>query len=319
MPYSFKLSRRIARFRAPFVAGVILTFAACNASDSLNPDVSSAPAAPSDPGTETGVTATTDQPLAAASFAGGIPIGVFHLSSGSFGGMYNGAMHTVSPSSLLNDLATAKAHGGKLAIDLSGNEKYYKDSRGNFSLSMWKARVARFKNINFQSYINDGTIIAHYIIDEPNDASNWNGHPVPASTVEAMAAYSKQLWPGMATVARVDATYLAYNHKYLDAAWAQYVYRKGTASNYITTNVNAAKARGLALITGMNILSGGPSGSRMTATQVKDWGSTILANSYPCAFITWKWSDYYNTSGMKTAMSTLRSKAQNRPLKNCKS
>jgi hypothetical protein len=246
-------------------------------------------------------------------------MGVYHLSSSSFGSLYNGAMHTVSPSSLLSDLAAAKSHGGKLAVDFSGNEKYYKDASGNFSLSMWKARVARFKNIDFGSYVKDGTIIAHYLIDEPNDPTNWNGHPVSASTVEQMAAYSKQLWPGMATVARVDATYLNYNHVYLDGAWAQYVYRKGSASDYIQRNVDAAKARGLALITGMNILSGGPNGSRMTATQVKDWGSTLLSSSYPCAFITWKWSDYYTTSGMKTAMSTLRSKAQNRPLKSCHS
>jgi len=316
MPHSFKLSRRIARFRAPVIAGSVLTVVACSATDSLNPDVSSPPIT-SDPGSESGVTASNYPALASISFAGGIPMGVFHLSASYFGSPYNGAMHTESPSSLLPDLAAIKARGGKVAVDLSGNEKYYRDASGNFSLSLWKQRVARFKNINFSSYVNDGTIIAHYIIDEPNDPSNWNGHPVSAATVEQMAAYSKQLWPTLPTVARVDATYLAYNHHYLDAAWAQYVYRKGTASDYIQKNVDAAKARGLALITGMNILSGGPSGSRMTATQVRDWGSTLLASSYPCAFITWKWSDYYATSAMKDAMNALRNKAQNRPLKKC--
>lgn len=321
MTHIFKLSRRIARLRAPLAAAIIFGFGACNPTDSFTPE-SSIPPTASDPGASSGVQGSpvSDPSFATVSFAGGIPMGVFHLPNSYLDSRYNGAMHTVSPTSLLSDLAAVKARGGKVAVDFSGNEKYYKDANGNFSLSMWKQRVGRFRGVNFSSYVKDGTIIAHYIIDEPNYAAKWGGRAISPSTVEQMAAYSKQLWPGLPTVARVDADYLLYNHVYLDAAWAQYVYRKGTASDYIKRNVSAAQARGLALITGMNILRGGPNGAKMTPTQVRDWGSTLLGSSYPCAFITWKWDDtYMTTSAMKDAMTVLRNKAQNRSLKTCRS
>ena len=42
MPHSFKLSRRIARFRAPVAVAFLLSLAACN-DDSFNPDRSTTP------------------------------------------------------------------------------------------------------------------------------------------------------------------------------------------------------------------------------------------------------------------------------------
>jgi hypothetical protein len=134
-----------------------------------------------------------------------------------------------------------------------------------------------------------------------------------------MAKYSKQLWPNMPTIVRVDATYLAYNHRYLDAAWAQYVTRKGTPAEYIRRNVDAAQDRGLALVTGLNVIKGGPNGSRMSPSQVRDFGSTLLASSYPCAFISWQWRDVVNNSSYRDAMNVLRNKAENRGSKSCRS
>ena len=40
----------------------------------------------------------------------------------------------------------------------------------------------------------------------------------------------------------------------------------------------------------------------MTASQVKAWGSALLSNSYPCAFISWKYNtDYLSGTGIKSA------------------
>jgi hypothetical protein len=55
---------------------------------------------------------------------------------------------------------------------LAGHERHYK-SRGYFDLGKWKARVNRFRGVDFYSYVRDGTIIGHYLIDEPYDAHNW--------------------------------------------------------------------------------------------------------------------------------------------------
>ena len=123
----------------------------------------------------------------------------------------------------------------------------------------------RFRNVNFRSYIEDGTIVGHYLIDEPNDAANWNGKEVSASMVEEMAKYSKSLWPTMATIVRAEPKHMGDNHRYLDAAWAQYLYRRGNVNEYIKDVVGDAQRKGLALVVGMNVLKGGnPNGARMT-------------------------------------------------------
>jgi hypothetical protein len=206
---------------------------------------------------------------------------------------------------------------------LAGNERYYKDSDGHFSLTKWKARVDRFRRVNFSSYINDGTIIGHYLIDEPHDAANWNGRTIPGATLEEMAKYSKGIWPGMVTVVRSWPDYLdnfSVSYHYLDAAWAQYSYRFGDPSSFISSNVSKARGKGLALIVGLNVIKGGnPKGTNMTATEVKSWGSTLLSSSYPCAFISWQYNTtYLSSSSIKDAMMTLRNKAENRSFKTCR-
>jgi hypothetical protein len=203
---------------------------------------------------------------------------------------------------------------------LAGNPRHYVDGSGHFSLTKWKARVDLFKNIDFSDYISDGTIIGHYLIDEPNDPRNWNGQTVPASTVEEMARYSKQLWPNMPTIVRTQPDYLRFDHKYLDAAWAAYLWRRGNVNDYIRENVAEAQKRGLALVVGMNVLRGGnPNGSRMTASEVESWGSAMLSSTYPCAFIMWEQnSDFLSSAGMGSAMDALRRLAQNRSSRTCR-
>jgi hypothetical protein len=185
-------------------------------------------------------------------------------------------------------------------------------------MGKWKGRVNRFKGINIASYINDGTVVGHMLIDEPNDASNWNGKPVSPSTVEEMARYSKQLWPNLPTVVRVQPSYLLTNHRYLDAAWAQYLSRRGDVKKYIAQNVSDAQKRGLGLVVGLNVLKGGnPNGTKMSASEVEYYGSALLSSTYPCAFLSWKY-EYDYVSSVGNALDRLRAKAQNRPNKSCR-
>ncbi|MFL5495788.1 MAG: hypothetical protein ACJ8DC_15505, partial [Gemmatimonadales bacterium] len=77
--------------------------------------------------------------------------------------------------------------------------------------------------------------------------------------------------------------------------------------------------RGLQLVIGMNLLNGGPNGSRMSASEVKSWGTTLLNNSYSCAFISWTYDDnYLSNSSVKDAMDALRNKAENHSSKSCR-
>jgi hypothetical protein len=325
MPNSCKWFRRKSRLRAVLPAVISLALVACDQGDVFNPDDSTTPQ-PGDQGPlpvddQTGVqVAEMDIPISASlSFAGGIPIGMFSQPVTTFNGRYNGSKLTVSPSSIVKVLSGAKAVGGRMVLMLAGDPRDFKDGDGHFSLSMWKARVDRFKSVNFGSYISDGTIIAHYLLDEPNDPNNWNGQPVPASTLEEMARHSKQLWPSMATVVRVHPSYLRSDHRYLDAAWAQYLYRRGNVNDYIRKNVSDAQQRGLGLVVGLNFLDGGaPHGTPMSSSEVESWGSALLSSTYPCAFISYKYnSTFLSSPGVGSAMDALRSKAENRSSKSC--
>ena len=304
MTFTFKLARRIARFRAPLAAAAILALAGCDSDNSFGPDQ---PAA-LDP----------EGPVSAA-FAGGIPIGFFAHPTTMFNTRYNGGHQNIAEGALLKELAEIKSRGGRVVLSLSGSPKYYLQD-GHFSFTKWKERVNRYRGINFTSYITDGTIIGHFMIDEPNDPANWNGQAVSPAMLEEMGKYSKQLWPEMPTIVRVEPAYLGMSHRYVDAAWAQYLYRRGDAGEYIRRNVADAQERGVALVVGMNVLKGGnPNGTKMTASEVEQWGSALLSSSYPCAFINWTYnSDYFSSSGIRSAMSTLRRKAEGRSTKSCK-
>jgi hypothetical protein len=336
MTYGIKWSPRAARLRAPLLAACFLAFAGCDANDALEPDT----IVPTD-GTDLlggdegglevdgveaegveaeGVEAVPiDDPVLAAATRRGIPIGHFAQPLSSYGSLYNGGHGNFSPRTIVKELSAIRARGGRVVIPFAGSPRYYREN-GRFSLSKWKARVNRFRHANLSQFINDGTIIGHYMIDEPNDPANWRGSPVPPSMLEQMAKYSKQLWPNMPTIVRVRPSYLSRNHRYLDAAWAQYLARHGSPDSFIRKNVADAKARRVGLVVGLNVLKGGkPVKTRMSASEVKSWGSTLLNSTYPCAFISWTYSrDYLSSRGMGDAMRALRRKAESRGSKSCR-
>jgi hypothetical protein len=306
MTFTFKLSRRIARLRAPVSAAILLTLAGCSGTDSVEPSGAS----PADAGAET-------SPAFATAFAGGIPFGTSAQPISEFGERYNGALLVIWPGELLSELSAIKGRGGRVVLSMAGNEKYYKDASGHFSMTKWKQRIDRYKGVNFDAYVKDGTIIGHYLIDEPNDPTNWNGQPIPGSMVEEMAKYSKQLWPGMTTIVRAEPSYFSGTYQYLDAAWAQYLDRRGDVGDYIRKQVADAQSRGLGLVVGLNVIKGA-NGGKMTGSQIETWGSALLSSSYPCAFISWQYNaDYLSSSGIRSAMDALRAKAENRSTRSC--
>jgi hypothetical protein len=216
---------------------------------------------------------------------------------------------------------------------MHGNDKYSKNADGSFSLTKWKTMVDRFKGVNINSYISDGTILGHYLLDEPDLASKWAGHIVSQSTVEAMAKYSKQLWPGMTTIIRATPRWLAgssITYVYLDAAWAQYISTDGSSpASWIGKEVTAAKGKKLGLIAGLNVLDGGNGTSgikgtygnkwAMSASEVRSYGAAMLAPVYVCGFAMWKYSSsYYSRADIKSALGTLSSQAKKHTRTSCR-
>ena len=258
----------------------------------------------------------------------GIPFGPYHLPTGLFGSG-NATLRSAAPLAILADLEAARQAGTRVILSFVGNERRYRDDKGHFSMAKWKGRVDRFRGFDISSYIQDGTVIGHYILDEPHDASNWGGTVVTRAQVDEMARYSKEIWPSMPTLIRGWPDFLkGYQYKYLDAAWAQYSDRFGDVDAFITSNVRDARAAGLALVVGLNLLGGGNksgglkgfSGSRyaMTASQVRRAGGVLMAEPYSCAFINWEYNAaYFSRSDIQAALEELNQEARSRPLKSC--
>lgn len=263
----------------------------------------------------------------------GIPFGPWHPPPALYGTQFSGGLRVEHPDTLLMHLEAARRASARVIIGLVGGERRYRDEKG-FNLETWKKRVDRYRAIDISSYIEDGTIVGHFLMDEPSDRSNWNGTQVSPAQIDEMAKYSKELWPSMPTLIRGWPDYLiGYRYKYLDAAWAQYGGPGKRAQvpigDFITNNVRDAKAAGLALVMGLNLLGGGskekgitgfyPNWNAMSADEIRTWGGLLLAESYICAFMSWKYNaTYFSRPDIKAAISDLEQLARNRPKKACR-
>ena len=258
-------------------------------------------------------------------------MGPFHLPRGLYGSRYTGALRAlgaIRPESVLVDLAAARRANARVLIAMSGN--HIVDANGHFSLDIWKHQIDRFRGIDFSSYIQDGTIVGHFLMDEPGDPTNWGGTVVSRSDIDAMAQYSKQIWPTMATIIRAWPKYLqGFQYQYLDAAWAQYHSRFGPIEPFISVNVQGAKELGLGLVIGLNVLAGGGKDglpgywkkdvNSMTAEQIKTLGGTYLAEPYACAFVVWQYDDrYFARPDIQAAFDQLTQEARQHPATPCR-
>ncbi|HEU4641446.1 MAG TPA: Ig-like domain-containing protein [Gemmatimonadaceae bacterium] len=278
------------------------------------------------------VTATTSSTAPTTSGGAGIPFGPFSLPETEFKAPWNGAVVGVNPSSLLRELKAARAGGARVVLRFARNRSRFQNSDGSFNLSLWKQEVNKFKGIDISSYIADGTVIGHYLFDEPQDPNNWNGKVVPYADIEGAAAYSKQLWPAMTTIMRAPPTWLAgrSSWQYLDAGWAQYTARRfGPADAYIAAEADAAQRAGLGLIAGLNVLDGGDGSSGLTgytgnrsamsATEIQKYAKAILANSAVCGFFLWQWNDsYFSRSDIQSAARAVATMAAGHAATSCR-
>jgi hypothetical protein len=262
--------------------------------------------------------------------ASGIVFASFDMDNSLFGPVHTGSVRQPSPSSLLTLLAGARTKHARVILKLGGSDANSQNADGTFNLAKWKSMVDRFKDINFSSYIADGTILGHYLLDEPHFPSKWGGSIVPQSIVEEMAQYSKQLWPAMTTMISAPPRWLAeagISYTYLDAAFAQFEWNYG--SGWIGKEVAAAKAKGLGLVVSLNLLDGGDGTSgipgtyggrwAMSASEVRSYGSAMLTEAYICGFTMWKYTpEYYSRPDIQSAMADLSILARNHATTSCR-
>jgi hypothetical protein len=333
--------------RASALGFVLSLLSGCGSTDKLSPS-SDIPAVTTAPGDSAGLADTasvptdsalvpTDSTVNLAALTGtqaGIVFGTNQMTTSLLSSVHTGTLvgGQIDPSNALTWLSGTRAKGGRIVIKMcKGADSYVKNADGTFSFTKWKALVDRFKTVNLGPYITDGTILGHFLIDEPHRAARWGGKIIPQSTIEAMAKYSKQIWPGMTTFVRVVPSWLAsapVTYTYLDAAWLQYEAWRGDVGTVLTSEVAAAKLKRLGLVVGLNVIDGGngSSGIRgwtsgkysMSASEIKTYGSVLLNQGYSCGFYNWTYdATYYGRSDIKSAFGDLSTKAKNHLKTSC--
>jgi hypothetical protein len=260
----------------------------------------------------------------------GIPFGPGQMPAASFSREFNGTIVPGIPSEMLATLEAARRNDLRLFIQFSGSSEFNRDGSG-FSFEIWKKRIDRFRSLDLAPYIADGTLVSHRLMDEPDDQADWNGKLVTAAEVDAMAKYSKEIWPNLPTSIRVvPAFFKGYQFKYLDAVWAQYHIRYAPLDKYLIENVQGARAAGLALVAGINLLDGGSGESgipgrkpgklwAMSAAEIRAWGSAVIAEPSICAFLMFEHrKDYLARPDIKAALAELKDKAEKHPGPACR-
>ena len=149
------------------------------------------------------------------------------------------------------------------------------------------------------------------------DPTKWN-----PETVEAMAKYSKSIWPGLPTVAKVAPSLLAkasFTWTYLDAGWATYNTRLGDLRTYLASESKAATGEHLGFMVGLNLLdAAGVNTAPMTASQIMQLGTIAAKTSSVCALVGWQYdASYVGQAGIRAALDSVAKVAKSRSVASC--
>jgi hypothetical protein len=258
----------------------------------------------------------------------GIPFGPAQQPSGTFGPELQATILPGNPAELLIDLERARRSDTRVLINFSGHTIHLQDANG-FSMANWKARVDRFKGMDLTSYLEDGTIIGHFLLDEPSDPNNWGGDKVSPAEIEEMGRHSKERWPTMITIVRAWPDYMeGYRFQHVDAIRFHYLHRLGPLDPWIEEHFREARSLGLAIVSGLNVLNGGGPNSgipgrkegkfAMNAAELREWGKRLLAEDI-CAFFLWEWDPgYQSRPEIKEALADLKRIAEDKPKRLCR-
>ena len=219
-----------------------------------------------------------------------------------------------SPEEAIQYLELARATNTRLLISLV-QKKDMLDEFGRFDPELFKAGLDRFAAVDFDSYVVDGTILGHYMIDEPKSPGPWGGQVISNTVLDEVAGYSKALWPTVPTAIRnsperlidhangLDTPAEILRWENLDIAWIQYnAVLHGPIDTYVDAQVAAATSQDLDVVVGIQALAGGAGESGiapdppfsprfwlMSYDEVVRYGTNLLERQIGCAFVSFRW------------------------------
>jgi hypothetical protein len=127
-------------------------------------------------------------------------------------------------------LEQAQSCGTKVIVALNDKtERILNDNGQDLDLQKYEDIIALYAG-KIDEYVNDGTIIAHGVIDEPHDCNNdWGGVCPTAEEVDQASRISKQYWPTLPTAVNTVPQYLRsenYTWVHTDIINFQYAFHK---------------------------------------------------------------------------------------------
>ena len=266
----------------------------------------------------------------------GIPVGLWSVGRDRMGSVaeviaLTGVHSSLGPDEVLSYLAEARRLGVKAMLRLTGGHPHYTNSRGDFDLAMWKARMARYarpSNIaaDIQPYINNGTLAVHMILD---DIYNFEGKDPTRDDLDEMARFSKTILPGLPCFVRKELSGLpqgGYGYKHLDGAINQWTLRRGDPVAWFDEQAARAAETGMRIINGLNLTTGGaglsgtsqscsfadplwPGTCTMGPDEIRRIGAAALSErreAMPCASFSWRYTaNHLSQRGIAEALSDL--------------
>ncbi len=225
-------------------------------------------------------------------------------------------------------LPMVRAVGQRANLRMAGGHEYYTDADGNFDLDRWKDMLDEWRGWGVQPFIDDGTLAHHMLID---DIDTFEGNDPTAAELDEMARYSREVFPGLPTLVRANATTLPVpdggTYVHLDGCVNQYLATDGLVGEYAVAQREATLALGLDLVMGLNIADGGNGSSQkpgwrqdywaMSAEEIVNYGTTLGSAPGTTMFLNWEYdgeevwfdgsvgSDYFDEPDMQDALATL--------------
>lgn len=123
----------------------------------------------------------------------------------------------------------AKACGTSVVFMLNNQtDKILTDSGVGIDLQKIESIAQTFDGV-IDPYINDGTIVAVGIVDEPHDCGDWGGECPTPQQVDEASMIIKNHWPNAKTITNTLPTYLfnnEYKFEYTDIVQFQFAFHK---------------------------------------------------------------------------------------------
>jgi hypothetical protein len=277
MTHTFKLARRMARFRILAAVSALLAAAGCGGGDDLGFTTPGAPpAAQNDPSKlDSLISSAPPETFPPVPSPTGIPFGPFNawdgtdLNAGTE--VFTASLGSVNTSNILRRVAKARASGVKLILAMTGGGHHRYLTKGVFNLAKWKARMNAYNTPEIQAAVAtavaDGTIIGNVVMDEPHvsglgDGNTWGPRgTMTKARVDGMCQYVRSIFPTLpvGVVHQPNAFEPQESYRVCDFLVAQYAWRS-TAGNILKFRDEAlalGRRDGMAIVFSMNILNGG--------------------------------------------------------------